>query len=311
MPESTTRPRFPIYIPSKSRADTGLTARFLDRIRVPYRLVVEKQQWSEYRRNFPASSLLVLDAAYQERYDTFDDLGGAKSRGPGPARNFIWDHAVAEGWPWHWVMDDNIRLFARLHQNKRLRVGDGTIFHAMETFVLRYVNIGMAGPQYWMFAPSRSHMKPYKTNTRIYSCNLIRNDLRMRWRGRYNEDTDLSLRMLKAGWCTVQFNAFLQEKMRTQICGGGNTAEFYAAEGTTAKSRMLADMHPDVAKVVWRFGRVHHYVDYRPFETLKLIRRPDTELEPAPTYRFTTAPADWAAHRRTIQAARRGAKLTG
>jgi hypothetical protein len=273
--------------------------------------VIEEPQWAEYRRNFPASSLLVLDPAYQERYDTFDDLAGTKSRGPGPARNFIWDHAIAEGHPWHWVMDDNIRLFARLHQNKRLRVGDGTIFHAMETFCLRYRNIGMAGPQYWMFAPSRSKMPPYKVNTRIYSCNLIRNDLRMRWRGRYNEDTDLSLRMLKAGWCTVQFNAFLQEKMRTQICGGGNTTEFYAAEGTGAKSRMLAAMHPDVARVTWRFGRVHHYVDYRPFESLKLIRRPAAELGPAPCYQFRTAPADWAAHRRKIQAQRRGVKLTG
>ena len=29
---------------------------------------------------------------------------------------------------------------------------------------------------------------------------------------------------------------------------------------------MLADMHPDVAKVVWKYGRWHHYVDYLPFK---------------------------------------------
>ena len=208
-------------------------------------------------------------------YDTFDDLGDAKSKGPGPARNFIWEHSMAEGHPWHWVMDDNIRLFARLHQNKRVPVADGTIFHAMEEFCLRYVNVAMAGPNYWMFAPSRERLKPFVLGTRIYSCNLIRNDVPFRWRGRYNEDTDLSLRMLKAGWQTVQFNAFLQWKLTTQTLGGGNTEAFYAGEGTLPKSRMLVEMHPDVARLVWRFGRWHHYVDYSGFKDIPLKKRPD------------------------------------
>jgi hypothetical protein len=35
---------------------------------------------------------------------------------------------------------------------------------------------------------------------------------------------------------------------------------------------MLADLHPDVAKVVWRFNRWHHHVDYRAFKQNKLKR---------------------------------------
>ncbi len=77
-------------------------------------------------------------------------------------------------------------------------------------FVLRYENIAMAGPNYFMFAPRKRKHPPFSLNTRIYSCNLIRNDLPFRWRARYNEDTDLSLRMLKAGWCTVLFYVFLK-----------------------------------------------------------------------------------------------------
>jgi hypothetical protein len=183
-------------------------------------------------------------------------------------------------------MDDNITLFARLHENQRIPVGDGTIFHAMEEFVLRYKNIGMAGPQYWMFAPSRSKLPPYVINTRIYSCNLIRNDLPFRWRGRYNEDTDLSLVMLKAGWATVQFNAFLQYKLTTQTLGGGNTEAFYAEEGTLPKSQMLVKMHPDVARLVWKFRRWHHFVDYTPFKDLGLIRKPDLQLPTDSVYRM-------------------------
>ena len=112
-------------------------------------------------------------------------------------------------------------------------------------------------------------------NTRIYSCLLIRNDIPHRWRGRYNEDTDLSLRVLKDGWCTIQFNAFSQDKMATQTIKGGNTDEFYAYEGTVNKSKMLAEMHPDVAKVMWKYGRWHHYGDYSGFKSNKLIRKKD------------------------------------
>jgi TET-Associated Glycosyltransferase len=279
-------PEFPIYIPSKSRAAVALTPRFLDQVKVPYRLVVEQDQYADYLRHFPAAKLLVLDPAFQKSYDTCDDLGDSKSRGPGPARNFIWEHAISEGAAWHWVMDDNIQLFARLHHNERIPVGDGTCFHAMEDFVLRYTNIGMAGPQYWMFAKSRMAWKPFVLNTRVYSCNLIRNDLPMRWRGRYNEDTDLSLRMLKAGWVTVLFNAFLQYKVTTQALRGGNTEAFYETEGTLPKSQMLVRLHPDVARLTWRFNRWHHYVDYQPFKDLALHRRPDYELPAENPYRL-------------------------
>jgi hypothetical protein len=33
---------------------------------------------------------------------------------------------------------------------------------------------------------------------------------------------------------------------------------------------MLVDMHPDVARMVWRYGRWHHYVDYSPFKKNQL-----------------------------------------
>ena len=68
-------PRWPLYIPSKSRADTATTPRFLDHIKVPYRLVIEEQQYDSYNEYFADPKLLVLDKTYQDEYDTFDDLG--------------------------------------------------------------------------------------------------------------------------------------------------------------------------------------------------------------------------------------------
>lgn len=272
--------RYPIYIVSKGRADSRLTIRSLEEMRQPFYVVVEEQEYEQYKAVVSGGTVLVLDKRYQDEYDTCDNLGSSKSKGPGPARNFAWDHALSTGAKWHWVMDDNIQEFLRLNNNRRIKAATPAVLRAMEDFCLRYDNVAMAGPQYFMFAKSRFAWKPVIANCRIYSCNLIRNDVQYRWRGRYNEDTDLSLRMLKDGWCTLQFNAFLQLKTPTQQMKGGNTQEFYAADGTLAKSKMLVGLHPDVARLVWRFGRWHHYVNYTPFKHNKLILKRGVRIRP-------------------------------
>lgn len=278
---SPNQPRYPIYIPSKGRFESRLTAKALDKIGVPYRIIVEEQEYAAYAAVIDPRRLLILDPEYQRGYDPCDDLGFTKSKGSGAARNFGWDHSVSEGHARHWMVDDNIKAFYRLNHNLKVPVGTGAIFRAMEDFSDRYKNVAMSGPNYFMFASRKTKMEPFTPNTRIYSCNLIRNDAPYRWRGRYNEDTDLSLRMLKDGWCTILFNAFLQEKSVTLTMKGGNTDTVYVG-GTLPKSKMIADLHPDVARVAWRFGRWHHFVDYGPFKKNKLILRPDIEIPAGP-----------------------------
>jgi hypothetical protein len=215
--------------------------------------------------------------------------------GPGRARNWCWDHSISIGADKHWVLDDNLSDFYRLHKNKRIRVGSGAIFKAAEDFIDRFENVPVSGFQYRFFiAPNQSY-PAFVTNTRIYSTILIDKKCRHRWRGRYNEDTDLSLRVLKDGDCTIQFNCFLQGKLATQTVKGGNTEEFYHKEigeevlneakdmrynslGTVNKSKMLEKMHPDVARVVWKYGRAHHYVDYSPFKNNLLRYKPNFHM---------------------------------
>ena len=43
-----TNPRYPLFIVSKGRADTRYTARYLDYMNVPYRLVVEPDEYNLY-----------------------------------------------------------------------------------------------------------------------------------------------------------------------------------------------------------------------------------------------------------------------
>ena len=285
---------FPIYIPSKSRSEYMMTSKYLTYMGIKHNVVVEPSQMDDYKKAIKSMDLLAtpveLDLSYKEKYELCDKHGLTKSTGPGPARNFAWDHSKSGGHDWHWVMDDNIRNFRRLNRNEKVKVASSSFFKAMEDFCLRYENVSMAGPNYTFFAKQRQHLPPFITNTRIYSCNLIRNDVPFRWRGRYNEDTILSLDMLKAKWCTIQFNAFLQEKMPTQTVKGGNTEEFYHAEGTVkkgqkyadtgtlAKSKMQVAIHPDVSRLVHKFGRIHHHVNYGSFKQNKLIRKQDAVI---------------------------------
>lgn len=292
-----TFPKHPMYIVSKGRSKYMQTSRALTTMGIRHFIVVEPQEVDAYRaavvRLGLAANIIKLDLGCKATYELCDDFGHTRSTGPGPARNFAWQHSIDSGARWHWVLDDNISMFHRLHENRKIKCINHALFRAMEDFCERYMNVAMAGPNYSFFAPSSQKRPPFVTNTRIYSCNLIRNDVPFRWRGRYNEDTILSLDMLKAGWCTIQFNAFLQAKTATQAMKGGNTDEFYhregskgqgryAENGTTAKSQMLVHVHSDVARLVWRYGRVHHHVDYRRFRDKKLMLRKGIVLTEAP-----------------------------
>jgi hypothetical protein len=261
--------RYPVYIVSKGRYKNGLTTKALDKMGVPHFIVCEESEAELYRSHTNAA-ILVLPQTYLDDYDTCDELGNTKSKGPGAARNFCIDHSSNH--KRHWVMDDNLDAFHYLNRNEKYEVECDATLRAAEDFVDRYSNVPVAGFNYYSFCKKTDKVRPFITNTRIYSCLLIENASGYRWRGRYNEDTDLSLRVLKDGLCTIQFNAFLCGKVTTQRMAGGNTKEFYTDEGTLPKSQMLADLHPDVCNVVWRFNRWHHHVNYRPFKGNRLIR---------------------------------------
>lgn len=259
-------PKYPIYIISKGRWKNRLTARSLEKMNVPYKIVIEPQEFDNYSAVIDKNNILVLP---------FSNLG----QGSIPARNWVWDHSIENGWSKHWILDDNIEAFNRLNRNMKPEVRTGAIFKAAEDFVDRYENVAISGFNYYSFCKSTDAVPPFYLNTRIYSCILIDNAIPYRWRGRYNEDTDLSLRALKDGYCTILFNAFLAGKVTTMRMKGGNTDELYADDGRKKMAEALRDLHPDVTRVVWKFNRWHHQVDYRKFKKNKLIKKSGIQIE--------------------------------
>ena len=259
-------PNYPVYIISKGRWESRLTSKALESMGVPYRIVIEPQEYDNYAAVIDPKKILVLP---------FSNLG----QGSIPARNWVWEHSISEGYGRHWILDDNIKRFFRFNNNLKLSVSSGAIFKAAEDFTDRYKNIALSGFQYFMFVWRKEQRNPFILNTRIYSCILIKNDIPYRWRGRYNEDTDLSLRALKDGWCTVLFLSFLAEKMPTMTMKGGNTDELYKDDGRLKMAMSLREQHPDVTTVRWKWNRWQHVVDYSRFKANKLILKDGVDIK--------------------------------
>lgn len=260
-----TDPRYPIYVISKGRWDNGLTANFLIEDGVPFKLVVEPQEFENYANVYGEDRILVLP---------FSNLG----LGSIPARNWVWEHAKASGAKRHWILDDNIRCVKRWYDGMRIKADSSPAFRSIEDFTDRYENIAIAGMNYSMFAYTKK--PPFHLNAHVYSCLLIDNDLPNRWRGRYNEDTDLCLQVLADGLCTVLVNVFTIDKAQTMTMKGGNSDQLYKEDGRTVMARSLERQWPYVVETKRRFGRAQHVVkdQWKRFDT-PLIRRKDIDWD--------------------------------
>lgn len=260
-------PKYPIYILSKGRWDTRYTVKSLDEMNVPYKIVIEPQEYDNYNKHISSDKILVLPAEYLN-----------KNQGGIPARNFIWQHSIDNGHSAHWVIDDNIKGFFRWNRNKKLHLKSGICFKMIEDYYDSTENVAQCGMQYNSFYPEISLKRPlFIANTRIYSCILQKNDIDLpeRWRGKYNEDTDLSLRLLKRGYSTLLFQNFLCGKQTTLSVKGGNQ-QIYSGDGLQRKLDSLIEQHPDVVKGIIRFKKVHHHVNYTQFKDNRITYKPTT-----------------------------------
>jgi hypothetical protein len=242
-------PRYPIYIPSKARADRCLTARCLRAEGTPFFLVVEPPEVETYAAKFGRDCLLVLP---------FEGVHALHR-----VRNWIKDHATAAGHLRHWQLDDNIYRAQRVWNGERYKCRLGLALAVVEDFTDRYENIAVSGMNYTTFViPSTTRrLPPFYHNVHVYSCSLVLNAIPHRWRRQYNDDTDLCLQVLADGWCTVLINVFSVKKVQTLTMRGGN-ADIYQADGRLRMARSLERDWPGVVTVIRRFKRAQHNVAY-------------------------------------------------
>lgn len=272
------KPRYPVFIPSKGRADRLLTAKLFTRDEVPFKIVVEPNEVPAYARHWGEESLLVLPE---------------NNKGLVYSRNWIKRHSTALGHERHWQFDDDIKRMIRLHKGARLKCPTGTALAIAEDFTDRYENVALTSFNSWFFVPvSGTHAndwKPFVLNTRCYTVFLVSNALPNYWRGRYNEDTDMSLQVLAAGMCTILFNAFLIDTPTTMAAPGGqmvSAAGSYQGDGRLKMARDLEREWPGVVSVKRKFRRAQH-------EVKSLWQKFDTPLRLKPGVKFSKEPDNY------------------
>lgn len=262
------KPKYPIYVISKGRSDRCLTANFLVKDKVPFKLVVEPQEADLYINKYGKENVYILP---------FKNLG----QGSIPARNWVWEHSTKNGYERHWILDDNINGVLRTYKGKRISCRSLQAFLACEDFTDRYENIAISGLNYSMFVMGDN--QPFYLNVHVYSFMLIRNDLSFRWRGKYNEDTDLCLQALSHNWCTILINVFCCQKIATMTMKGGNTEELYKEDGRLKMANSLKRMWPHIVDVKRKYKRPQHIVksSWRIFKT-PLIRKKNIKIPNKP-----------------------------
>ena len=261
--------KYPVYIVSKGRWENPMTAKLFIRDDIDFKILVEPQEYDKYCNALGAKYVLALP---------FSNLGV----GSYPARNFAWEDSIKNGHKRHWVFDDNIQHFRRLHKGNRIPCNGLKAIQILEEFTDRYSNIGISAFNYTMFVTDVTK-KPFYVNVHAYSAMLMRNDMPFRWRLKYNEDVDLCLQVLDGGLCTILFNALMVGKTSTTAkMKGGNQDELYkgnAHEKKVLKARSLEEIWPQYAETKMRFNRPHHYVNWKKHFKHPLKRREDLDWQ--------------------------------
>lgn len=284
-------PKYPIYIITKGRWEKTLTIDTLEEMGIDFNICVEPDEYDNYISNpkIDKNKVIKLPENFSER-----------KQGGIPVRNFVWQHSVDNGHKKHWIIDDNIDGFYRWNENIQKRVKDGVVFRVMEDYSDMWENLGLTSCQYASFVPGIDTGRgAVIRNTRTYSCILINTELldkrlEERWRGTYNEDTDLTLRVLDTGdLCTANFNAILSGKQTTGTMKGGNTTTIYEFgedkeqnakfTGLQKKFDELKENWGDIIKFTnkkHKDGRPHHHISYTKLFKQPLILKEGIKREP-------------------------------
>jgi len=249
------QPKYPVYIVSKGRAYNPITAKIFESSGIDYFIVVEPQEAEEYKMALSEKRVLVLP---------FANLG----LGSYPSRNFCWHHSVLNGHLKHWVFDDNIMSFSKWVDGKRKKCNTASECLCYVEAFSDLHKIDISGFEYRYFC-TKPPKRAFKRNVHVYSAMLISNSIKFRWRLKYNEDVDLCLQILHSGGTTASCVYYLTDKVSTfKKMKGGNQDELYKGNDPKKKllkAKMLQAVWPQYVKVVIRFNRYHHLIDWKIF----------------------------------------------
>lgn len=276
---------YPIFIISYNRPNKNAsTISCLIKYGVKFNVVVHREQLQAYKSFFKSDNInwIIFDDEYKHKYETLSNVDShEKNAGSGAERNFAWDCAKNAGYTAYWNFDDNMGFMYQTGRKtstgkslERIRIQSADLFIKLfkkaEDFYDCYDNLFIMELGECNNFLSRNIPT---INRRCYSALLINTAIPTQWRGRYNEDTIMSIDCLINGFCTVQTPILLKIKQSTRDAKGGNHALGNGKDDTknqvytdginyefssSLKSQMLVAVYPEYCYLKYRVGRIHH-----------------------------------------------------
>jgi len=239
---------WPVYVPSKGRPEGPSPAMNV----LPLQMVVEPQEADAYR-HLP-HKLHVLPES---------------NRGIAFVRNWIKNHAEAEGHPWFWMIDDDISKFYEVAGSRCLPLDAKEALLRAQSLAEKYPNVAQVSLEYQQFAWSARN--PVRLNSYCDVCVGVNTDYSsfIHYRPEVNlkEDRDFTLQLLASGRdtlraCHVAFSAPKNGSNK------GGLASVYAEKGKeAAASQRLVKAWPGVCEMqVKKDGRVDAKIHWELFK---------------------------------------------
>lgn len=249
---------FPIFVPSKGRPYNATLIYILREAKLDFTAVVEPQDLAEYQRAHPGVKFLVLPQDNQ---------------GIVYARQFILDHARAQGFTRYWQIDDNIGGFSYTLDRQTYPITVRAALGGLEKLMLEMPGpardkIALVAPDYQQFAVMAD--ESLKFNTRAYCCVLTRTDTGLNYRhsGRLDtkEDVDFTIQHLASGYQTLISHRYAMEKPTMGRNTTGGLAEMYRAGQHERAARFLQSLWPQYVKLVRKKLGFDAQVDWARFQ---------------------------------------------
>jgi len=269
--------KYRIFVISYKRHNDkdGKTCCWLEKMGIPYTVVVEEDQQQEYQSWLDTKNgfgrVMCMPKLWKEYQNERGNFGSI------PVRNFIhrWNiiqkkqKNKCDRKNKYWLLDDNIGGYKWVDLYTKVDCNSPLVFRMIEDWSDNIKNMYLCGHQYSSFVPEIDMKQKVLYGTRVFSsmlidCNLPPlNEEDDIWRGKYNEDVDLSVRLLSQGFPTANFCNITSCKSSTGSCKGGNTDEIYSEDagdkrGGKIKTDEIIKRWPEYVRECVRFGRPHH-----------------------------------------------------
>lgn len=233
---------WPIIVNTKGRSDSKLLHALAARPDLDVTIVVEPQEFIDYRGVLPSLRCSVLDE---------------DNRGLFYSRNRALDLADERDLDWFWLLDDDIQRFTRVIDKKTHACPIDEALMAAQDAALAMPNIGQVSLEYEQFAWScggRVKMNSYADNVVGFNAAALRARA-IRFREPFislgiKGDRDITAQILAAGLDTARITSHAFKTPRDGSNKGG-LHDLYARAGRErAGSEALARMWPWCCSVV-------------------------------------------------------------